>query len=189
MDVVDTPTTQMGKGRPDTPIRAFADLVPGLIPLDADRLPGTARPLLDHQGGMTAALERHWGGPMHLVVLGARRTGDVLSRAILLTVGADGPPAELGFIAIRLDALPAALRPVVEGGRIPFGRALAEGGVAFASRPTSFFKLTADRALADLLSSPLGGTLYGRTAELSDADGMILADVVEILAAGGPGPA
>lgn len=179
---------------PDLPtalLRGFADLLPELRLLSVEALPESARPLLDHEGGMTAALERAWGGPLSLQVLRSRLLGDRLTRAVILWAGGTGSSlsgaeresqaAELGLISIHLDALPPPVRQDVQFGDIPFGRLLADAGIEFRSRPSAFFETVADATLSGLLQVSAGQVLFGRTTRLSDAAGRVLADAIEIL--------
>lgn len=167
-------------------ITAFGDLVPGLTIVQSADLPFHARSLLDHEGGMTAALEAYWHRPMRLHVLASRKAETRLSRAVILIPEGMEMPAELGLISIRMDCLPAALHSAVFAGLIPFGRILADSGIVFASRPTNFFRLRADRALADIMRVNDGVTLFGRSTVLRDDKDRRLAEVIEIL--GGHGP-
>ena len=167
-------------------VRAFSDLLPDLIPLPAAALPADARALLDHEGGMTSALEGHWGRAMTLQVLGTRPADGRVSRAVTLSAAGAGVPAELGLITIRLEALPPALRPAVLAGTVPFGRVLADGGIGFSSRPCAFFRLRADTALADILRVAEGATLFGRATVLRDGAGRVLAEAMEILSGHAP---
>jgi hypothetical protein len=156
-------------------------MIPALTPVSASSLPAEVRTLLDHCGGMTAALEGYWGRPMGLTVLGSRETAQGVSRAVVLTPMDTAHPAELGLISIRLAALPPALHPAVQAGKVPFGRLLADGGIAFESRPGAFFRLRADVPLADIMRVPVGMALHGRATVLRDADGHVLAEAIEIL--------
>ncbi len=167
-------------------VEAFGALIPALTAVPAASLPSEARALLDHQGGMTATLEGRWGRPMGLTVLGSRETAGGISRAVLLTADGAAVPAELGLITIRLEALPSTLRAVVRAGDVPFGRVLAEGGIAFSSRPSAFLRLRADTALADILAVTPGTVLHGRATVLRDAAGQVLAEAIEILSGHAP---
>lgn len=165
--------------------RAAAGL-PELVTTTVDLadVPAPLRGLLGQEDGMTAALERHWGEPMGLRVLACLRNGGHLLREVVLVGERRGLPTEVGFIDIRLDALPAALVPAVVDGRRPFGALLAQAGVRFRSRPQRFFTLAADAGLAERLSVPVGSPLYGRETRLTDDGGRLLAEVVEIVRAG-----
>lgn len=150
--------------------------------LDLAEVPREPRDLLGQQDGMTAALERRWGETMTLRVRRTELHGSRLRRVVVLAGARRGQPAEIGFIEIRLDALPAGLAEDVRAARLPFGALLAAAGIAFRSRPHRFFSVAACDDLAGALQVPLRTLLYGRETRLTDAAGHLLAEAVEILA-------
>ena len=153
---------------------------PACTPLPGSALPDSVRPLLDHRGSMTLALEAHWRGP-----IGVRRLTDAeepgaLTRASVLHT-ADGLPVELAVIRAALDALPAALHADLRDATRPFGRLLADSGIAFAAEPRCFFRLEADAITAAHGAVDEGTPLHGRHSRLTTPDGTELCEVVEIL--------
>lgn len=145
-------------------------------------VPAALRVLLGQQDGMTAALERHWGEPMVLHVRRTTEVGQRLCREVVLAGASRGRPAEIGYIDIRLAALPPALAEEVRAAGRPFGALLASVGIIFRSSPQRFFQIAAGDDLADALQVPPQTLLYGRETRLTDAAGHLLAEAVEILA-------
>ncbi|MFC7332086.1 hypothetical protein [Rhodocista pekingensis] len=165
---------------------AMAPSLPaGAVSVTAADLPEAARPLLDHERGMTATLEAAWDETMALEVLDAHEVGECLARTVLLYGADSGRPVELGRIVIHLPSLPECIHEPVRGGILPFGTLLAQAGVAFRSRPDGFFRIPATAPDLAALPALAGctGELFGRTARVSRLDGTLLAEVTEILTA------
>jgi len=160
--------------------------VPEVEPVPAFRLPADARALLDHQGGMTAALEAYWGEPMGLRLIHAAHAPKLIRRQVLLSGTLRQRPAELGLIEIHLHALPAQVRDGVLAADMPFGTLLTRAGLSFRSTPSAFLRLAADADLADWLDVTPGHILYGRHTHLTDRHGGTLAEAVEILSGHAP---
>ncbi|WP_431862434.1 chorismate--pyruvate lyase family protein [Azospirillum sp.] len=157
---------------------------PACAIVPADALPAAVRPLLDHTGSMTLRLEAHWGGPLGVRRLADAEDGDTLTRAsVLHTLGGDGDgtPVELAVIRMALPALPVALHDALRAAAVPFGRLLADHGIAFAAEPLAFFRLEADAVAAGHGAVDLGTPLYGRLNRIVTPEGATLCDVVEIV--------
>lgn len=176
------PTTLLDEVRAGSALAGSAQAV-----MELAQVPHPLRDLLGQEGGMTAALERHWGEPMLLRVLRSLRIATRLRREVVLLGARRGLPAELGLIEIRLDALPSAVAAAVTDGVRPFGTLLAEAGLHFRSRPTRYIQVTADTVLAATLAVPRGTVLFGRETRLTAESGRLLAEAVEVLS--GPCPA
>lgn len=145
--------------------RSYADLdMPPPALETVATLPAAVAPLLDHTGGMTRALERHWQAPITLSVRHRIQVGMRLRRVISLSTPTR--PVAFGLIEIDLAPLPVAVRDAVLAESTPFGAILAQAGLRFTSRPQCFFTLDADPLLARSLDIPAATRLYGRETQL-----------------------
>lgn len=154
---------------------------PRIEVIDGAAMPEPQRRLLVHLDDMTPTLEAYCGTAIHLRVLERRLTAGTLSRRVVLLAGEAKRPIEFGAIRIHLDGFAEEPRREILENRRPLGAILSRYGVEHGSKPTCFFRLTADAAIAGALG--LGGapTLYGRQNVLCDRGGRTLAEVVEIL--------
>jgi len=102
-------------------------------------------------------------------------------RLVTLHAVATDAPVEYGAIAIQLGGLPPEVAAEVVEGRKPLGALLGEHGVEHRGAPVAYFAVPADEAIARALNQQPGERLYGRCNQLLDGDGMVFADIVEIL--------
>ncbi|QQP90512.1 hypothetical protein IGS68_04465 [Skermanella sp. TT6] len=157
---------------------AFAhDLVP------ASALPDAFRALLDHGKSMTAVLTDHWRAEIVAEVAChtlAGGTAALVRRVVLMTEPAR-LPVEIAEIRVEPGAFDGALLRRLAGTSVPFGRSLQREGIAFATEPVAFFKVTAAGSLAEAGRVEEGTVLFGRKARLLGRDGRLLAETVEIL--------
>jgi hypothetical protein len=144
-------------------------------------MPANERELLVHDRDMTSTLSAYHQSPIDLQVVRREGTPDYLLRLVVLTRRVLPVPVEFGAIGIRLEALEPALRAEIEAGRKPLGGLLAEFNVPYISQPRAYFRMPADSFIADLLAEPVGSQLWGRCNALSTPDGVVFADIVEIL--------
>jgi len=154
---------------------------PACTLLPADALPPGVRPLLDHRGSMTLTLEAHWRGPLTVRLLAGAEEPGTLTRASVLRTADGGVPVELAVIRMALPALPADLHGALRAATIPFGRLLADRGIAFAAEPVAFFRLEADAVAAGHGAVAPGTPLHGRLNRIVTPDGVTLCEVVEIV--------
>jgi hypothetical protein len=149
--------------------------------LPPDAVPEPQRALLVHDEDMTPTLEAAYGARIHLRVLRYSISNNVMSRLVVLALDESEEAVEVGAIRIFLDRLPEAARSCVLGLRQPFGSILREFGVTHYSHPSAYFEVAPDALMAQVLSSNGAQALYGRRNILHDAEGRVLAEVVEIL--------
>ncbi|WP_448189216.1 hypothetical protein [Azospirillum sp. sgz301742] len=161
--------------------RTLGGEAPACTLLPASALPADVRPLLDHRGSMTLMLEAHWGGPLAVCRLADAEDAGTLTRASVLRTADGGLPVELAVIRIALPALPADLHEALRAAAVPFGRLLADRGVAFAAEPLAFFRLDADAVAATHGAVETGTPLHGRLNRIATPDGVELCEVVEIV--------
>ena len=110
---------------------------------------------------------------------------DYLLRLVRLQTIDERRPVLFGAIGIRLEAFTREVRDLVAEGQEPLGGILQDFKVPHYSDPRSYFAVDADDIISDALREPPGVELYGRCNELSDEDGIVFADIVEILPANG----
>jgi len=145
-----------------------------------DRVPETARQLLDHRSHMTVAMER-LHGPVHLRVVdrGAAPSGRY-AREILL-VRADGRVVQHGIVRIDLRRLSAETAAAIRGEAIPLGRILIEAGLLRDVHDVALLEIAPGPHLRRLFDTDT--TTYGRVATI-DLDGVPAVELLEIVAPG-----
>jgi chorismate-pyruvate lyase len=146
-------------------------------------LPPAFRALLDHNASMTATLSAHWKGMLSALVLrhGVTADGAVLVRRVVLVAGTGELPVEIAEVRALTGALGNGVLGRLACATVPFGRSLQQEGIAFTTEPVSFFKVTANEALAEAGRTVPGTPMFGRKALLWLADGRPLGETVEIL--------
>ncbi len=157
-----------------------------MFPLEVAFVPGEEMPeperhLLVHGSDMTSRLEAFHGSTVGLRVHAKKQSENYLMRAVVLERKDTGEPVEFGAIGIRLDAFSGEAREDVVAGEIPLGAILKRHGVAYTSNPRAYFRIRIDDRLSGILHAESGGMHYGRCNELRDGDGLVFADIVEIL--------
>jgi len=149
--------------------------------LPGRELPGPARELLVHDSDMTPTLRAHHGCDITLEVCARQESEACLMRAVVLRRSDTGAPVEFGAIGIRLGGFDAGCRGAVLAGERPLGAILEEHEVEHSSHPRAYFEITIDERLAELLDAVPGSVHFGRCNELRDGQGIVFADIVEIL--------
>jgi chorismate-pyruvate lyase len=130
---------------------------------------------------MTPTLEAFHGERIHLRVLGRWQEGDTYRREVALVLNGREQPVEFGAIVINLQHFPPAAREEILEGYRPLGTILATHNIERVSRPQAFLRVTSDDVMNEALQLDGTRVLYGRRNVLLDANGNVLADVVEIL--------
>lgn len=149
--------------------------------MDRHDMPYPYRSLLVHENDMTPTLAAFYHSNLSLEVHELERTDNYLLRLVSLRAVTDGQPVEFGAIGIQLDSFAPEIRELIVQGKAPLGGILGEHEISHFGKPAAFFSLPADQLVAKALKQEVGETLYGRCNQLVDADGMVLADIVEIL--------
>lgn len=149
--------------------------------LRGDGLPDPYRSLLVHTRDMTPTLAAFHRSRLDLEVHAQESNEIFLMRVVTLRAASTGAPVEYGAIAIQLGGLPPAVAEEVVAARKPFGDVIAEHGVVHRGAPVAYFAVPADERIARALDQPPGAILHGRCNQLLDADGIVFADIVEIL--------
>lgn len=154
----------------------------------AGSMPQPHRGLLDHRSHMTAAMERHHGGPVSLRVVshdGPRPGSDGrpwYAREILLSNQA-GAVVQYGIVRIDLSALDGADAARVRDASVPLGRILMAAGVLCDIHDVALVHVRPGTDLARLVGRD---PTYGRVA-LIRVDGSPAIELLEIVVDPGVG--
>ena len=155
--------------------------LPDITFLDGGGMPYPYRSLLVHTNDMTPTLAAFHHSRLYLEVHQHESNEAFVMRLVTLHAAASGVPVEYGAIAIQLGGMPPALAKEVVEGKKPLGALLGEHGIEHEGAPVAFFSVRADAQIAKALGQREGEILYGRCTQLLDSDGMVFADIVEIL--------
>ena len=163
-------------------VRAGRALLPFTV-VSGDAVPEPYRTLLVHERDMTRTLEQHHGGSIHLRVLSSHHAGEAYWRESVLELDGSDRAIEFGAIKIHLDRFPEPWRTRILEEHLPLGGILNASGLGYSSRPTAYLKFTPDEFITCALHLEGTGLLYGRQNTLRDAQGIVLAEIIEILPA------
>ena len=152
---------------------------PALIP--GEQMPEPYRHLLVHESDMTPRLRNYHGSQIGLEVIERQVNENFVMRLVVLHREDTGKPVEIGAIGIQLEGFDETTRTAILEGKIPLGGILEAEAIVHESQPKAYFSLESDTFLAGLLRQPVGTKLYGRCNALSRHDGLVFADIVEIL--------
>ncbi|MEX2577883.1 MAG: hypothetical protein WD342_02405 [Verrucomicrobiales bacterium] len=155
--------------------------LPDFAFLEGDEVPYPYRSLLVHENDMTPTLAAFHHSKLYLEVHRCESNPDFVMRLVTLHAASSDIPVEFGAIAIQMGSMPEEVREKVVEGHRPLGGILGEYGVEHRGSPSSYFSVPADALIAKSLNQNVGETLYGRCNQLLDPDGMVFADIVEIL--------
>ena len=155
--------------------------LPDFTFLEGDEVPYPYRSMLVHQNDMTPTLAAFHHSRLYLEVHKHESNPDFVMRLVTLHAAASEIPVEYGAIGIQLASFPEEVREKIVEGRKPLGGILGEYDVEHSGSPTAYFSVPADQLIADALNQNVGEILYGRCNQLIDGDGMVFADIVEIL--------
>jgi hypothetical protein len=159
-----------------TPAEEFGTIVP----IAAERVPEPFRSLLDHDGHMTEAMERHHGGEVTLrVVSEAVGPGDRYAREILLDRPGGGV-VQHGIVRLDLGAVDATSADRIRAHAAPLGRILAEAGMLCRVSDVELVQVVPGPHLRPLIGAR---PTFGRVAGIS-VDGRPAVELLEIVAAG-----
>jgi len=149
--------------------------------IEGEAMPQPYRSLLVHRNDMTPTLREHHGSEITLEVIDSETSENYVMRQVVLRRTSDNAPVEYGAIGIQLDAFPPHVKELIREGKRPLGGILGSEGVPHTSAPRAWFSIEADEHTGDLLRVQPGTKLYGRSNTLVHPDGIIFADIVEIL--------
>ena len=149
--------------------------------LEGDEVPYPYRSLLVHTNDMTPTLAAFHHSKLYLEVHEHESNDAFVMRLVTLHAASSDRPVEYGAIAIQLGGLPPEVGAEVSAGVKPLGALLGEFAVPHRGSPVAYFSVPADERIAKALEQKPGEILYGRCNQLLDRDGMVFADIVEIL--------
>lgn len=149
--------------------------------LAGDAMPEPYRHLLVHESDMTSRLRNFHQADISLEVIEREVGEQFVMRLVVLHRSDTSEPVEMGAIGIQLDGFDDELRGAILAGEVPLGGLLEKFQVDHQSSPKAYFSVIADPFLADHLKVKVGERLYGRCNSLTHADGIVFADIVEIL--------
>lgn len=157
------------------------------VPLPPVReIPGKAMPepyrqLLVHDNDMTPTLEAWFYSDIHIEVWSREHQGDLYLREVLLRLDRDLRPVEFGANQINLALFAPDVRRLILDEYLPLGHILKMRDIPHRGFPLGYFEIEADLRLqhAFRLSGPR--PLYGRRNRITDPQGRVLSDIVEIL--------
>ena len=155
--------------------------LPDFTFLEGSEVPYPYRSLLVHQNDMTPTLAAFHHSKLYLEVHAHESSDEFVMRLVSLHAKSSDKPVEYGAIAIQLESLPEPVREEVISGKKPLGGILGEYQVVHSGKPSSYFSVPIDALIADALDQREGEILYGRCNQLLNAEGMVFADIVEIL--------
>jgi len=155
--------------------------LPPLEFIEGEAMPQPWRGLLVHSADMTPTLRNFHGSAMDLEVVQAEMSDDYVMRQVVLHRASDNAPVEYGAIGIQLDGFSPAVKALIREGKRPLGGILESEGVPHKSAPRGYFTIEADEHTGQLLHVRPGTRLYGRCNALTHPDGIVFADIVEIL--------
>lgn len=155
--------------------------LPDFTFLEGAEVPYPYRSLLVHENDMTPTLAAFHHSKLYLEVQEHESTDDFVMRLVSLHAAASDRPVEFGAIGIQLGSLPPNVAEEVVKGEKPLGGILGEYQVPHSGQPVAYFSVPADELIAASLDQEPGEILYGRCNQLLDGEGMVFADIVEIL--------
>jgi hypothetical protein len=155
--------------------------MPSIAFIEGETMPQPERDLLVHDADMTPTMSRFHASTLGLSVLEYERNDDYLLRKVVLETLGSRKPVLFGAIGIRLEMFePEVSRLIIEGEE-PLGGILADYAVPHLSQPRGFFAVKCDEFVSEALDEMPGTELFGRCNQLADAEGIVFADIVEIL--------
>jgi chorismate-pyruvate lyase len=155
--------------------------LPDFTFLEGGEMPYPYRSLLVHNNDMTPTLAAFHHSKLYLEVHEHESNEEFVMRLVSLHAASSDDPVEYGAIAIQLAGLPEEVREEVVAGVKPLGGILGEYAVEHRGNPCAYFSVPADELIAGALGQEPGEVLFGRCNQLIDKDGMVFADIVEIL--------
>lgn len=155
--------------------------LPDFVFCEGREVPYPYRSLLVHENDMTPTLAAFHHSRITLEVKERELNENYLLRFVILHSEATRVPVEFGAIGIQLAGFSDEVRELILEGKIPLGAILGEHEIPHRGSPCAYFGVPADEIIGGALAQPVGTQLFGRCNQLLDADGLVFADIVEIL--------
>ena len=149
--------------------------------IEAGRIPQLYRQLLDHSHDMTSTLQRFHDEEIRVHVLESRQRDNCYEREVLLVTRDTRRTVEFGAIEILLELFPTDAQREIFRAEMPLGAILQSFRIEYRSKPRAFFEIESDDVMNAALALSHTQTLYGRCNEITNTEGQVLAEIVEIL--------
>jgi hypothetical protein len=160
----------------------FGQEPPRLRTIDPGGVPAPYVHLLAHENHMTVTVERHHGGPVHLVVLDQLHREPLYARKILLLDSSTRRPVQFGIMQFDFRHCSPEVREEILGRAKPLGRILIESGVLRRVSTHQLLEIEPDDEIRRHfgLSAAWPGVVYGRLATIfcNDEPAVNLLEVV-----------
>lgn len=155
--------------------------LPALRELPGEALPEPYRQLLVHDDDMTPTLEAWFYSDIHIEVWSRGHQGDLYLREVLLRLDRDLRPVEFGANQINLALFAPDVRRLILDEYLPLGHILKMRKIPHQGHPLGYFEVEADARLQRAFRLTGPRCLYGRRNRITDPQGRVLSDIVEIL--------
>ena len=149
--------------------------------IESARIPQAYRQLLDHSNDMTSTLQRFHDEEIRVRLLESRQDDTCYGREVLLVTRDTRRTVEFGAIEILLEMFPTGAQREILRAEMPLGAILQSFSIEYKSKPRAFFEIESDDVMNAALALSHTQTLYGRYNEITNSEGQVLAEIVEIL--------
>ena len=143
-------------------------------------MPSPFRELLSHKGILTPSLEAFHRDKITIETIQSKFEGRTFERHVILRCTSNRKIVELGAIQIVWELIPLSLQKKVLEGKLAFGTLLEEAKIPYQTGPRISFSV-ASSDLPDFLVPPANRIFYGRTHQILNTDGELMAQSSEIL--------
>jgi chorismate-pyruvate lyase len=154
--------------------------VPLVRPVAAGSLPAPYRSLLNHNGHMTEALERHHAGALSVHPYRIRREGDIYGRRIDLRVAGRDDPVMTGIMIFNLALVSPTVREEIVRAGSPLGEILIRHRILRQVGTEAFLEFDPRDPLVARFALAAPRSAYGRLATI-DCDRRPAVDLLEIV--------
>lgn len=155
--------------------------LPPVREIPGEAMPEPYRRLLVHDNDMTPTLEAWFYSDIHIEVWSREHQGDLYLREVLLRLDRDLRPVEFGANQINLALFAPDVRRLILDEYLPLGHILKMRDIPHRGHPLGYFEVQADARLQRAFRLCGPRSLYGRRNRITDSQGRVLSDIVEIL--------
>ncbi|MEM9399138.1 MAG: hypothetical protein AAF984_02930 [Verrucomicrobiota bacterium] len=156
--------------------------LPEINIVSANDVGGVNHDLLVHRNDMTSTLENYVQSSLRIRLLNESYVKNIYSRELVLETDNNSYPVEYGAIRIYISRLEERVQQEILEARRPLGGILNAHKVSYLSCPDMFIRVLSDLRIGSALHLHEPTVLYGRCNRLTDMTGVLLADIVEIIA-------
>lgn len=155
--------------------------LPPVRKIPGEAVPEPYRQLLVHDHDMTPTLEAWFYSDIHIEVWSREQQGDLYRREVLLRLDRDLRPVEFGANQINLALFTPEVRRLILDEYLPLGHILKMREIPHQGHPLGYFEIEADARLQRAFRLTGPQRLFGRRNRITDPQGRVLSDIVEIL--------